>query len=498
MNSWAELFRSSSSLQAIALVLIAVGAAGCSADSTRFGEAPYASRGGQGDVTGSVSGQGAPVARVETRPLPQTSQLPPPQSHAEPVVAGGGRGMASYAPPVAPYNPPPATPATYYPPPAPAPYNPPPSPTAYSPAAYNPAPSLAPAPEVTGSVAAPPSVVRKPTSPGQWSWNGGTAITVAPGETVDSIARRHGVPPAIIMQANNLSSANAIQAGQRLVIPRYNSSAPAPAPAPPRAAVAALSPVAAPAPSKPAPVVTASASPHAAGPINSGVHVVAAGETLTKIAHQYGKSVADIAKANNILPYAKVGIGDRIIIPGARISSAAPEAEPAAAPTKPAANKALASAAPAQSASLVTPATETPSTDTTAKATAEATPGFRWPVRGRIIAGFGPKPNGQQNDGIDVSVPENTPIKAAEDGVVAYAGNELKGYGNLVLVRHPNGYVTAYAHAKELLVKRGDQIKRGEVIAKSGQSGNVDAPQLHFEVRKGSAPVDPMQFLNGV
>ena len=491
MNSWAELFHSSSSLRAIALALIAVGAAGCSADSTRFGEAPYASRGGQGDVTGSVSGQGAPVARVETRPLPQTSQLPPPQSHAEPVVAGGGRGMASYAPPVAPYNPPPAAPATYYPPPAPAPYNPPPRPAAYRPAAYNPAPyNPAQAPEVTGSVAAPPSVVRKPTSSGQWSWDGGTAITVAPGETVDSIARRHGVPPAIIMQANNLSSANAIQAGQRLVIPRYNSSASAPAPAPalPRAAVAALSP--APAPSKPAPVVTASVSPHAAGPINSGVHVVTAGETLTRIAHQYGKSVADIAKANNILPYAKVSIGDRIIIPGARISSAAPEAEPAA-------NKAVASAAPAQSASLVTPAAETPSIDTTAKATAEATPGFRWPVRGRIIAGFGPKPNGQQNDGIDVSVPENTPIKAAEDGVVAYAGNELKGYGNLVLVRHPNGYVTAYAHAKELLVKRGDQIKRGEVIAKSGQSGNADAPQLHFEVRKGSAPVDPMLFLNG-
>jgi murein DD-endopeptidase MepM/ murein hydrolase activator NlpD len=145
---------------------------------------------------------------------------------------------------------------------------------------------------------------------------------------------------------------------------------------------------------------------------------------------------------------------------------------------------------------MVTP-TETPVVEAAPKAVADATPGFRWPVRGRIIAGFGPKPNGQQNDGIDVAVPENTPIKAAEDGEVAYAGSELKGYGNLVLVKHPNGYVTAYAHAKELLVKRGDKIKRGDVIAKSGQSGNVDAPQLHFEVRKGSAPVDPMQFLNG-
>jgi len=93
--------------------------------------------------------------------------------------------------------------------------------------------------------------------------------------------------------------------------------------------------------------------------------------------------------------------------------------------------------------------------------------------------------------------PEGTPVKAAEDGVVAYAGNELKGYGNLVLVRHSNGYVTAYAHAKELMVKRGDPIKRGQVIAKSGQTGNVDAPQLHFEVRKGPAPQDPMPLLSG-
>ncbi len=118
-------------------------------------------------------------------------------------------------------------------------------------------------------------------------------------------------------------------------------------------------------------------------------------------------------------------------------------------------------------------------------------------MRGRIIAGFGPKSNGQQNDGINLSVPEGTPIKAAEDGVVAYAGNELKGYGNLVLIRHPNGFVTAYAHASELLVKRGDTIKRGQTIAKAGQTGTVSSPQVHFEIRKGSSPVDPTQYLNG-
>ena len=127
---------------------------------------------------------------------------------------------------------------------------------------------------------------------------------------------------------------------------------------------------------------------------------------------------------------------------------------------------------------------------------AGAMPSFRWPVRGRIIAAFGPKPNGLQNDGINLAVPEGTPVKAAEDGVVAYAGNELKGYGNLVLVRHANGFVTAYAHASEILVKRGETVKRGQVIAHSGQTGNVTSPQLHFEIRKGATPVDPSQYLD--
>ena len=113
-------------------------------------------------------------------------------------------------------------------------------------------------------------------------------------------------------------------------------------------------------------------------------------------------------------------------------------------------------------------------------------------MRGRVIAGFGPRVNGQQNDGINIALPEGTPIKAAEDGVVAYAGSELRGYGNLVLIRHSNGYVTAYAHTQELMVKRGDTIKRGQVIAKSGQTGNIDSPQLHFEIRKGPTPVDPV------
>jgi murein DD-endopeptidase MepM/ murein hydrolase activator NlpD len=124
------------------------------------------------------------------------------------------------------------------------------------------------------------------------------------------------------------------------------------------------------------------------------------------------------------------------------------------------------------------------------------TPSFGWPARGRVIAAFGDKlPSGQPNDGINLSVPEGTAIRAAEDGTVAYAGSELRGYGNLILIRHSNGFVTAYAHTSQILVKRNEAVKRGQVIARSGATGAVTSPQLHFETRKGSTPVNPMQFL---
>jgi murein DD-endopeptidase MepM/ murein hydrolase activator NlpD len=169
--------------------------------------------------------------------------------------------------------------------------------------------------------------------------------------------------------------------------------------------------------------------------------------------------------------------------------------------TLPAPGTKMAAAGQPQSARLAqansTPEEDTAEAPVKAGEATGALPTFRWPVRGKVIAGYGAKTNGKSNDGINLAVPEGTPVKAAEDGVVAYSGNELKGYGNLILVRHSNGYVTAYAHASELLVKRGDTIKRGQVIAKSGQSGEVGSPQLHFEIRKGSQPVDPLQFLNG-
>jgi murein DD-endopeptidase MepM/ murein hydrolase activator NlpD len=322
-----------------------------------------------------------------------------------------------------------------------------------------------------------------PASGGNWSSNGGTVITVAPRDNLDTIARRHGVPVNAIVRANNLSAAAIIRPGQQLVIPRYNP-----------AAVATSPPGAArPASSAPKPGVAMASSGDA------GVHVVAPGETLSRIARLHNKPLAAIASANNLPASARLNVGDRLVIPGARVSTPRPKVAPSPTQAKsvPSATKKELAGVPR--ASVYTPVARSAPANDPPKS-AEATgplPKFRWPANGRIIAGFGPRTNGQQNDGINIAVPENTPVKAAEEGVVAYAGSELKGYGNLVLVRHPNGYVTAYAHAKELLVKRGDQVKRGQVIARSGQSGNVNAPQLHFEIRKGSSPLDPTRFLNG-
>jgi murein DD-endopeptidase MepM/ murein hydrolase activator NlpD len=135
--------------------------------------------------------------------------------------------------------------------------------------------------------------------------------------------------------------------------------------------------------------------------------------------------------------------------------------------------------------------------DTVADAPSADGKQFRWPVRGRIISGFGTKPNGEKNDGINLAVPEGTSVKSVEAGTVIYAGNELAGYGNLVLVRHAGGWVSAYAHNKDLLVKKGDTVQRGQTIAHAGMTGSVTSPQVHFELRQGAKPVNPLDYLAG-
>jgi murein DD-endopeptidase MepM/ murein hydrolase activator NlpD len=340
-----------------------------------------------------------------------------------------------------------------------------------------------------------------------WDWNGGTPVTVAQGETLETISRRYGVPPIAIAEANGMTTGTPIYPGQRLVIPKYSHSggrsaaAPAPSRQPQLAAIPATTGTV-----RQAPPVRPLAA-------QGQVHTVAPGETMFSIGRRYNVSPVTIAQANRLPPHHKLRMGEQLTIPGTSRTAQASRPAPAPAPVAqsqqpavampPAQRVAEAHAQPMPSARVITPAKETPAPIEQAKedkdeqVASNNAAGFRWPVRGRVIAGFGPKPTGQQNDGINIAVPEGTPVKASDDGVVAYSGNELKGYGNLVLVRHANGHVTAYAHVSELLVKRGESVKRGQTIAKSGQTGNVASPQLHFEIRKGATPVDPMQFLTG-
>jgi murein DD-endopeptidase MepM/ murein hydrolase activator NlpD len=251
----------------------------------------------------------------------------------------------------------------------------------------------------------------------------------------------------------------------------------------------------------------------------SATHLVQPGDTAWNISRRYGISVDQLMAANG--GSATVKLGQKIAIPGATRS--APDAastpqprvqvaalDPAAEPPPP--PVVAMTPAPAIATAPVAPAAEIippgqPQQAAIAPQTASLEEGmpdqpqanisgaFRWPVRGRVISGFGKKPNGERNDGINLAVPEGTEVKAAEDGTIIYAGNELKSYGNLVLIRHADGWVSAYAHNSDLKVKRGQEVRRGETIAISGMSGGVTTPQVHFELRKDATPVDPLQHL---
>ena len=492
---WLAVFRFS------LLASIAVTAVACSSDTQRFDSNPFNNRaqGASHEVTGSV-----PQAQPQRHASVQSAPLPPPNApyasapQTRPAgtgQAGGSTGMASYRPGGA-------------------------------------SPEMAPPPP-------PARVAAQPAPPRTgWNWEGGTAITVQQGDTIDGLVKRYGVPAGAIAEANNLPNGSTLRPGQRLVIPKYDvtgstTSAPrqgAPmniAAAPSYAAPKPAAPMTMPAAQSPATQSTAASGQH--------IHIIAPGETLMKLSRQYNRPLIEIARANNIPPSTLVKVGDRIVIPGvhgapqhaaarqpmpqpvpvatvggkpAVVAMQPPIAQPQVAPSKiaqpkiaaPATQKVAALPAPANqpTANVVSPAAESPEPPKVKQDATAGLPTFRWPVNGRVIAAFGPKPTGQQNDGINVSVPEGTPIKAAEDGVVAYAGNELKTYGNLVLIRHSNGYVTAYAHASEIMVKRDDTVKRGQIIAKAGQTGSVNAPQVHFEIRKGSTPVDPTRYLAGL
>ena len=328
----------------------------------------------------------------------------------------------------------------------------------------------------------------------------GVNYRVVAGDTVHAIARRFGVPIRGVIDVNGLAPPYRLRIGRTLLVPR------------PRG------------------------------------HLVAAGDTVYGISRRYGVDMAALTRANGLQEPFRIVPGQSLAIPGAdppaapsapdpsvsvvsvasvaaedRDGSAAPPVPsrrpPSLAPsapagsgragresvasqpapretTRPAPRESSAPSASRRGASPPTaPVTESTPPRAIPKPPARQGGKFLWPVNGRVIGRFGPLRGGRHNDGINIAAPRGVAVHAAENGVVAYAGNELRGFGNLVLLKHGDGWVTAYAHAERLLVAPGQFVKRGEPIARIGSSGNVAQPQLHFEVRKGTRAVDPLDLL---
>jgi murein DD-endopeptidase MepM/ murein hydrolase activator NlpD len=288
-----------------------------------------------------------------------------------------------------------------------------------------------------------------------------------PGDTVYGVAQRFGVPVRTLIETNNLKPPYRLTAGQQLRVPVREE------------------------------------------------HVVQPGDSLLAISRIYGVDQSSLARANNLKPPYGLKPGQRLVLPGridANLAMAPGTADTATSPNAatgsmsveelPAIGSTPAATSPAPDSTVPQPPKETANRKQTRPEVAaipEPAPRsdgrFLWPVEGEIVSRFGAKKGGRHNDGINIAAAAGTEVVAAENGVVAYAGNELRGFGNLLLIRHADGWVTAYAHNDKLLVKQGDKVKRGQPIARVGRSGSVSSPQLHFELRKGTDPVDPLRYL---
>ncbi len=345
-----------------------------------------------------------------------------------------------------------------------------------------------------------------PNSLGGWSAEGGTPVVVAQGESAEVIAQRYGVPVATLLALNGYSAHAQLAPGSRLTIPVYRAKG---------GPVAAASPAPMASVARHAPERAARAETQRLGSRSLVGEEKAQGRKGEHLRWSEGEqpartaalSPADARKARQAVRIAEEKAAREKAAQNkpARLAQLKAEKEQSRGAAAEQSATRLVPAKTAQNASAAAVDT-TPAPRNDASATASlpppamsassdsANPEFRWPARGRVIQGFG----SGGNDGINISVPEGTQVKAAESGTVVYAGSELKGYGNLVLIRHPNGFVSAYANNGSLEVKRGQSVRRGQTIALSGQSGDVASPQLHFELRKGSKPVDPSKYLAGL
>jgi putative peptidase family M23/M37 len=258
-------------------------------------------------------------------------------------------------------------------------------------------------------------------------------VTVEKGDTLYSISKRYDMPLRDLIDANGLKPPYTLKVGQVLRLPA------------------------------------------------STYHIVSRGDTLYSISRQYNVNIADLKRINGLsYPYT-LAVGQKVMLAGSARGSSATAAN------KTPKRMYTVRSAPRKAASRPARSSYTVAKNRKSK--------FSWPVRGAIVSKFGTIGKGRANDGINIKAARGTAVKAADAGTVAYAGNELKGFGNLILVRHNDGWITAYAHNDRLLVKKGQKVRRGEKIATVGATGGVNSPQLHFEIRAGKKAVNPVAYL---
>lgn len=304
---------------------------------------------------------------------------------------------------------------------------------------------------------------------------------VRSGDTLSSIAARYGMGWSRLADANAIRSPDTIYAGQVLRIPDAGervrrtgtksnevASASGRTAAPSRTRIAAQAEAAP--KHRPTSSETIASPPPKAGPAKpeagssgavDGVYQVRAGDNLLAIARELDMPMRQIATLNDLEAPYRLRVGQELRLPVAVAGAPMPTAKPAAHV-----------AAPALSGQ-----------------------GFLWPVRGKVVGRFGDSNNGLRRDGINIAARKGTPVRAAEEGVVVYADEGIRGYGRMILLRHDQDYITTYAHNAALLAALGDVVRRGQVIARVGDSGGVDEAQLHFEIRKGRKPIDPEELL---
>lgn len=263
-------------------------------------------------------------------------------------------------------------------------------------------------------------------------------ITVKSGDTYYTIARRYNVSMRALIDANDARPPYQLKTGQKISLPKPK------------------------------------------------IHVVRRGDTLNIIAKKYNVGLSSLARRNNLRAPYRIYVDQKLALPGRFASS----------PTRVASSRSVPSGSTQPVSSAKSASNKDIARPVGVRSQAPSRKGrFVLPVNGKIISSYGPKAGGLHNDGINIAANQGTPVKASENGVVVYAGNELRGYGNLILVRHRDGWVSAYAHISEFKVKPGDKVKQGQQIAAVGKTGNVDRPQLHFELRRGTRAVDPSQLI---